>query len=83
MNPREEARKLVERMMKHCIYEDTMSGTVEVDKYVAKECAMIAVDEIIKDHDNIIRWSSEKAFKFGVKRNIDGWKDVKREIERL
>jgi len=69
MTPKEKAKKLVERMI---IYHSPNDEDYET----AKECALIAVDEIIKsnpiafdENDNCI----EKNW----------WKEVKQEIENL
>lgn len=45
---------------------------VETRQQIAKQCALIAVDEIIKELKN-----------FGLKYPIEWWKEVKQEIEKL
>lgn len=50
----------------------------ETHKYNAKHCALIAVDEILKANPTKV---TENAVWF--KLNIEYWKEVKKEIEKL
>ena len=45
---------------------------VETRQQIAKQCALIAVDEIIKELKN-----------FGLKYSIEWWEEVKQELEKL
>jgi hypothetical protein len=45
---------------------------VETRQQIAKQCALIAVDEIIKELKN-----------FGLKYSVEWWEEVKKEIEKL
>lgn len=69
MTPKEKAIELVHRY-------DLLQGYVEYFGYDnAKECALIAVDEILESH---------YVFLTGVKPFIyEYWKEVKQEIEKL
>jgi hypothetical protein len=80
MSNEEEARALVDKFL---MVDPNDKEHAWMSTSGAKACAIIAVDAIIKDHDNIVRWSNEKAFKFGVSRNLQGWKDIRNEIERI
>ena len=59
MTPKEKAKELVNKM------------AFEICKTDAKQCALIAVDEIIKD---------KKMFN---QISVEYWEDVKQEIEKL
>ena len=45
---------------------------VETRQQIAKQCSLIAVDEIIKELKN-----------FGLKYSVEWWEEVKKEIETL
>ena len=66
MNPKEKAKDIFDKMMYHIMYncQPTLS------EMVAKECALIAVDEILQQ----ILWD---------KGAVKYWKEVKQEIEKL
>jgi hypothetical protein len=61
MNPQEKAEELVDKML-YC-YQG------HIDEYTAKQCALIAVDEIIKATTPLT--------------STYFWQDVKQEIEKL
>ena len=64
MTPKEKAEQLVEKMYNSALYV--------ASKYAAKQCAIIAVDEIIKIEKHHIHdlW-------------VEYWQQVKTEIENL
>lgn len=65
MTPKEKAEELFEKMYEYAIFDEA-----------AKQCALIAVDEILKavnDPDET----------FLSKDGIDYWQEVKKEIEKL
>lgn len=67
MTPKEKANELVESMAfscRECDYE-----------YKAKQCALIAVDELINSH-----LISDKIFDI---HTVDYWQEVKKEIIKL
>jgi hypothetical protein len=68
MTPKEKAQKLVD------IY--LLKGYGVIHESFAKQCALIAVDEIINTH-----LLSEKDI-FGI-HPVDYWQEVKKEIEAL
>jgi hypothetical protein len=67
MTPKEKAEELFDKMMYHIMYncQPTLS------EMVAKQCALIAVDEILK-------LELQEVYQ-----NIDYWQEVKQEIEKL
>jgi hypothetical protein len=66
MTPREKAIELVDKML-YC-YQG------HIDEYTAKQCALIAVDEVIEAlHEH--HWQNRLI--------IDYWQEVKHEIEKL
>ena len=75
MTPKEKARELFSKYLFYFpeFYHDEMSYDYNVDK--AKECALIAVDEIIKAID----WHYYET----PNNEIEYWEQVKQEIEKL
>jgi hypothetical protein len=69
MTPKEKAKELVDKML-HC-YQGN------IDEYTAKQCASIAVDEIIKaiDFDWMEVQNLEQQHRY--------WEEVKQEIKKL
>jgi hypothetical protein len=69
MTPKEKAKELVDKFRLHVLEKDFFGDSVEHDN--AKQCALIAVDEIISNRERI--------------KGIDKlyWQQVKQEIEKL
>jgi hypothetical protein len=72
MTPKEKAEELVDKMHYNWRYDDYYG----LSWILAKQCALIAVDEIINTH-----LLSEKDI-FGI-HPVDYWQEVKKEIEKL
>jgi len=70
MTPKEKAKEIWDKMMYHIMYncQPTLS------EMVAKECALVAVEEILKDREEI------DAMRII---NDPYWLEVKQEIEKL
>ena len=78
MTPREKAKELVERFEQHSksvTYGFNFSG--DIDHSV--ECALICVDEILKEHCH----ESEHKDPLAQDRWINHWQEVKQEINKL
>jgi hypothetical protein len=69
MTPKEKANNLCMRFL----IQTTTDIPYGINKTIAKECALIAVDEIIE-------WSSQWS---GLHNEISYWQEVKKEIELL
>jgi len=67
MTPKEKAKELVDKYLN--------ADYMQLSIYVAKECALIAVDEIIDAILIIYDYDFESLNKY--------WQDVKQEIEKL
>jgi hypothetical protein len=67
MKPKEKAEDLVSKFISHTLIFDEGAGWLE-DKDEAKQCALIAVDELIEHTD----WTE-----------VNYWQEVKQEIEKL
>ena len=77
MNPQDKAKELVEKFIQHMPLEDAEHGVTEtmfLQYEKAKQCALIAVDEII-EWERINFGTNTKA--------TDYWQQVKQEIEKL
>ena len=81
MTPKEKAKELVDKMYNtpHCGIEHFPSkhycDCSEIGFFQAKQCALIAVDEIMK----AVGWEE---MELGVDRD-NYWQEVKQEIEKL
>jgi hypothetical protein len=75
MTPKEKAKELVDKML-FC-YQGNL------DEYTAKQCALIAVDEIIKA--NPYKWVSfmDQYTETVLTSNIQYWQEVKQELEKI
>jgi hypothetical protein len=86
MTPKEKAKEIKDKMWKYAfcpeyaneihlgLEEGSISKEGEWENYCAKQCALIAVDDILQDCD--------ASSPFEVKR-IEYWQEVKKEIEKL
>jgi hypothetical protein len=70
MTPKEKAQELFD---KYATYVVMWTGGIEVENQNCKQCALIAVDEIIKSLDDVLHPNP-----FG-----QYWNKVKQEIENL
>ena len=76
MTPQEKAKELYEKFI---IYTDVDIQNSKVEIYNTKQCALIAVDEIISELEDIMNFTGNKlSLKL-----IKYWKEVKIEIEKL
>jgi hypothetical protein len=66
MNPKEKANNLFNKMI----------VDFNIDKWQSKQCALIAVDEIIKLDYNVLEY-------YGNLSSTEYWQEVKQEIEKL
>jgi hypothetical protein len=72
MTPRDKAEELVNKFQQgvQIIEEDNDS-----ERFYAKQCALIAVDEIIKSHYKVFTGINNSTLEY--------WQQVKQEIQRL
>lgn len=90
MTPKEKAKELVD---KFAMYLRANLRYDEEANEEAKQCALIAVDEILKSNSNINVFISSKDVKYknkaetevksDCKENLKYWQEVKQEIEKL
>ena len=86
MTPKEKAIELIDKFNNHTVKELVYlkNGKVIEGKTEAKECALIALDELIKYHDDLM-----DVVRYELPSNIVAvipykyWEDVKKEIEKL
>lgn len=71
MTPKEKAEELVKRMYK--VRSDSVS---DITLYFSKQCALIAVDEIIANIEPSVSMDV-------IESRIKYWQEVKQEIEQL
>ena len=82
MTAKDKAKELFDKMY---LVDDPM-GNYPMCFDTAKQCALIAVDEIIKNQDNVIDIMRYKLILGGIKSitmQSDYWNNVKRYIEEL
>ena len=77
MNPKEKAIDLVYRFSN----AQSEDGFVNSNKYRHKQCALIAVDEIISQWEYIDTYLSDFGGELNI--NLKYWYEVKQEIEKL
>jgi hypothetical protein len=72
-SPKEKAKELIIKFQHPpSALEHTECDCLHID--IAKECALIAIDEIIKTVDMCIPYHNQETY-------VDYWKQVKQEIE--
>jgi len=77
MTPQEKAEKLVEKFISHTLIFDEGAGWLE-DKDEAKQCALIAVNEMLEELDHL----AFDDFDYGTSKMMY-WVEVKNEINKL
>jgi thymidine kinase len=82
----EKAEELVDKMYGQTTKKSTISEIKE-DKQLAKRCALIAVDELIKTEYETVKKLLEviesKNIRLVISFNEDYWQEVKQEINKL
>ena len=84
MTPKEKAGELVDKFWKSCYDKHDIAKLVKAD---AKQCALIAVDEILETTK--VKWATQRKFPNGEYKFWKGvaykkyWQEVKQEIENL
>lgn len=76
MSPKEKAIKLVERFEN--LQSNKMSDYSKIEYPTAKQCALIAVEEILKYQDSLVGMLDTND-----SRDIMFWEEVQQEIEEL
>jgi hypothetical protein len=77
MTPKEKAKELVNKFLR--TYKVSLYPPFTKASDEAKECALIAVDEIINGYEFDILYIEHKR----IMDNINFWDEVKQEIEKL
>jgi hypothetical protein len=75
MTPKEKAESLVNEFRILLMNEDTECGNEILCTSIAKECALIAVDEMLNFQENLIITEGSIAYHY--------WNDIKTKIEKL
>jgi hypothetical protein len=76
MTPKLKAIELVDKFMLHNSYQSIVW-------YNAKQCALIAVDEIIQNNKSFLRTNNELHNDNGLDSDLEYWQEVKQEILKL
>jgi hypothetical protein len=79
MTPKEKAEELVEKYF--YLFSVELENTIDYRE--AKQCALIAVDELIKEAYFTKGYIEEVFFTDGYYDKQDYWQEVKQEIEKL
>jgi len=79
MTPKEKAEELVHKFKKYSYYPKTNNDMLFVNELNnnAKQCALIAADEILSDYKNYLLHENTEY------KGLMYWKQVKQEIEKL
>jgi hypothetical protein len=86
MTAKDKAKELVDTYRIMLMLTDTHCGEEILCTVIAKKAALIAVDEIIKNQDNVVDIMRYKLILGGIKSitmQSDYWNNVKRYIEEL
>ena len=73
MNPKEKAKELVDK------FKLSTGANTKINIYVAKQCALIAVDEI----DDIYQKLTPKDDPYCFLLELEYWQEVKKQIQKL
>jgi len=77
MTPKEKAKELVDTFRIVLMNEDTDCGNEILCTLIAKQCALIAVDEILDSTEHLLAYKRPEKF------SAEYWHEVKTEIEKL
>jgi hypothetical protein len=80
MTPKEKAKELVD---KYATYVVMWTGGSEVEKQNCKQCALIAVDEIINSSPSLPILGDSGSYGEDIELSKIYWIEVKQEIEKL
>jgi len=82
MTPKEKAIGLYD---KYATYAVMWAGDSKTTKENCKQCALICVDEIIKDMEILLISYQSSTYKigFGISDRFNYWQEVKQEINKL
>ena len=90
MKPKEKAKELLEKYIDSNDTIETWKDDIAIDKELAKQCALIAVYEIINAFPHSYKIEKEKTKNneditiiTNIKSNISYWLEVKQEIEKI
>jgi len=91
MTPKEKAIELVDKFMEHTVEWDQVTEYAFDSEHHAKQCALIAVDEIIKERYFHIDHYNQTNLKYHIELELSSrlqatriyWKQVKQEINNL
>ena len=79
MIPQEKTKDLVEQFIEHTVEWDKIKEVAFDSEFHAKQCALIAVDEILDELSEIVMVTSSKY----IIKHINYYQEVKQEIEKL
>jgi hypothetical protein len=82
MTPKEKAEELINSYRIILMNEDTECGNEILCTSISKQCALIAVDEIIKNNLEYLR-GIELHNDVALNIDLSYWQEVKQEIEKL
>jgi len=82
MTPKEKAQELVNSYRIILMNEDTECGNEILCTSIAKQCALIAVDQVIEMLDVLCESKSYDPFEAPMY-DLKEWKQIKEEIEKL
>ena len=79
LTPKEKAKELFSKYQNIYLTEDSMG----IDDEIAKQCALIAVDEIINSRPSAPILSDAGSFVNDIEESTEWWKKVKEELENI
>ena len=81
LTPKQKAKELVNKYIPHIAGADRYNSTLGIyDKHISKQCALIAVDEIINSLENYGKESDELQ---NMENDFRYWQEVKEELLKM
>ena len=81
LTPKQKAEELVNKYIPHIAGADRYNSTLGIyDKEISKQCALIAVDEIINSLENYGKESDELQ---NMENNFRYWQEVRQELLKM
>ena len=84
LTPKQKAKELVNKYIPHIAGADRYNSTLGIyDKHISKQCALIAVEEIINSSPSLPILSDAGSFVNDIKESTKYWKEVKEELLKM
>ena len=84
LTPKQKAKELVNKYIPHIAGADRYNSTLGIyDKHISKQCALIAIDEIINSSPSLPILSDAGNFVNDIEESTEFWQEVKEELLKM